>query len=315
MTRPSLQIGAKLVLDSSRKDVRGAQSFVKVLQTCWRRPDVVGLEVLWRWAFGIPVLLLLYREAKIVLTQAPGFLSLVRNFTVLDPMRAATNIATAVEMLRQPLLHIARWMVPVLIVGWSVASGIGRSVVLRRYDRILPARPVTLIALQLVRLLSLLGTVLVWWVVLQWIAAYTITNGEPNLVAYFAGAIVWSLSVFTAWALGSHLLSAAAILAAIDGRGFADSIRGAFALGRVRPKLLEINLVLGISKLAIIVLSIVMSSIPLPFMSVMTADAMNYWYVLCVLFYLVASDFFQVARLIAYIELWRVYRTYSKANL
>lgn len=315
MTRPSPQIGGKLVLDTSRKGVRGAQSFVKVLQTCWRRPDVVGLEVLWRWTFGIPVLLLLYYEAKIVLGQAPGFLPLVRNFTVLDPMRAATDVAAAVEMLREPLLQIARWLVPVLVVGWSVASGIGRSVVLRRYDRTLPARPVTLIALQLVRLVSLLGTVLLWWVVLQWIAAHTVTNAEPNLVAYFAGAIVWSLGVFTAWALGSHLLSAAAILAAIEGRGFADSIRGAFALGRVRPKLLEINLVLGIAKLAIIVLSIVMSSIPLPFMSVMTAGAMNYWYVLCVLFYLVASDFFQVARLIAYIELWRAYRASSKVNL
>lgn len=308
MTRPFAESAPKLVLDTSRKGVRGAQSFVKVLQTCWRRPSLVALEVLWRWAFGIPVLLLFYREAQTVLAQAPGFVPLLRDFTLLDPTRAANDIAAGVDILRKPLLHVARWLVPVLVVGWSIASGAGRSVVLRRYDRTLRVHPVTLVALQLVRLVSLLATVLLWWTVLQLIAAHTVATPEPNLVAYFAGAIVWSLSVFTAWALASHLLSAAAILAVLEGRGFAASIRGAFTLGRVRPKLLEINLVLGIVKLAIIVLSIVMSSIPLPFLSLMTADALNYWYVLCVLFYLIASDFFQVARLVAYIELWRAYR-------
>ena len=33
--------------------VRGTQSFVHVLATCWRRPSLTALEVAWRWAFGI----------------------------------------------------------------------------------------------------------------------------------------------------------------------------------------------------------------------------------------------------------------------
>lgn len=308
-----MTITPNLVRDKT--GVRGAQSFVRIFEACWARPSLVALEVLWRWTFGIPVLLLLWHEARIVLALVPGVVPLIRNFTVTDPMRAAGDIAAVMELLRPPLWQIARWLVPLLIVGWAIASGLGRSVVLRRYDRMLSPYPGTLIALQFVRLLSLVATVFVWWTVLQWIAGDTVAGTEPNLVAYFAGAIVWSLSVFTAWALGSHLLSATAILAAIEGRGVLGSLRGAFALGRVRPKLLEINLVLGIVKLAIIVFSIVLSSIPLPFTSVMTGNAMNYWYAACVVFYLVSSDFFQVVRLVAFIEIWRAYRHGTQAAL
>ena len=297
-----------LVRDKSGKGVRGAQSFVRIFEACWVRPSLAGLEVLWRWAFGIPVLLVLWHEAGIVLAQAPGVVPLVQNFTVLDPTRAANDIAAVVDLLRPPVWQIARWLVPVLMVGWAIASGLGRTVVLRRYDRTLHPKAGTLIALQFVRVLSLLVTVFVWWTVLQWIAGATVAGAEPNLVVYFAGAIAWSLSVFTAWALGSHLLSAAAILAAIEGRSFAGSLRGAFDLGRVRPKLLEINLVLGVVKLAIIVISIAFSSMPLPFISLMPGNSMTYWYALCVVFYLVASDFFQVVRLVAFIEIWRAYR-------
>lgn len=304
-----------LVRDRSGKEVRGAQSFVRVFEACWKRPSLVGLELLWRWAFGIPVLLLLWHEAGIVLAQVPDVVPLVRNFTVLDPMRAANDIAAVVALLRPPVWQIVRWLVPLLIAGWAIASGLGRSVVLRRYDRGLRAQPGTLIALQLVRLLSLVATVFVWWMVLQWIAGGTVAGAEPNLVAYFAGAIVWSLGVFTAWALGSHLVSAAAILAAIEGRGILGSLRGAFALGRVRPKLLEINLVLGIVKVAIIVLSVALSSIPLPFISLVTRNSMNYWYAGCVVFYLVASDFFQVVRLVAFVEIWRAYRPAAEVAL
>lgn len=317
MTQPQTtrDIRPELVLDTAHTGVRGAQSFVRVMETCWRRPALIGLELSWRWAFGIPALLLLWHEARVVLARAPDFLPLLKQFTVQDPLRAANDVAAAAGILQPPLLQIARWLIPLLAVGWSVASGVGRSVVLRRYDRNLTPRPATLVALQLAWVLSLLATVWAWWVCLQWIAANTVTGPEPNLIGYFAAAIVWSLIVFSAWALGSHVLSAAAILSATEGRGLAGSVRAAFALGRVRPKLLEINLALGIAKMATIVLAIVLSSIPLPFMAYMTGDALNYWYAACAVFYLAASDFFQVARLVAYIELWRAYRVGSQTTL
>ena len=39
--------------------VRGTQSFVHTLSECWRRPSLTALEVLWRWAYGVPALLVL----------------------------------------------------------------------------------------------------------------------------------------------------------------------------------------------------------------------------------------------------------------
>ena len=33
--------------------MRGTQSLVHTLGRCWRRPSLTGLEVLWRWVFGI----------------------------------------------------------------------------------------------------------------------------------------------------------------------------------------------------------------------------------------------------------------------
>ena len=72
-----------------------------------------------------------------------------------------------------------------------------------------------------------------------------------------------------------------------------------------------LNLVLGIVKIALIVLAMVFSAIPLPFASVMTGTPLYLWWVLVSILYLVASDFFQVAQLAAFVEFWRLYRPHS----
>src|SRR5205085_8663357 len=66
--------------------VRGAQSFVHTLSECWRRPSLTALEVLWRWVYGIPALLVLRYEALRILREAPVDVGALRNMTVLDPM-------------------------------------------------------------------------------------------------------------------------------------------------------------------------------------------------------------------------------------
>jgi hypothetical protein len=70
---------------------------------------------------------------------------------------------------------------------------------------------------------------------------------------------------------------------------------------------MEINLVMGIVKLALVVLAMVFSAIPLPFESVMQGTALYLWWVGVSVLYVIASDFFQVARLVAFVKLWRVY--------
>jgi hypothetical protein len=69
----------------------------------------------------------------------------------------------------------------------------------------------------------------------------------------------------------------------------------------------EINLVMGIVKIALIVLAMVFSATPLPFESVTTPEFLLSWWVGVTVLYFLGSDFFHVARQVAYLQLWRAY--------
>jgi hypothetical protein len=119
--------------------------------------------------------------------------------------------------------------------------------------------------------------------------------------------IVASLGLFTLWAVVSWALSVAPLLAMLRGSGVRQSLAAAFHLGPLKAKLVEINLVMGIVKIALIVLAMVFSATPLPFESVTTPGFLMWWWAGVTVFYLVASDFFHVVRQVAYLELWRAY--------
>jgi hypothetical protein len=89
--------------------------------------------------------------------------------------------------------------------------------------------------------------------------------------------------------------------------GVGKSFAAAFHLGPLKSKLMEINLVMGIVKIALIVLAMVLTACPLPFEAVETPQFMFWWWLGVTVLYFVASDFFHVARLVAYLELWRTY--------
>src|SRR5215475_3035731 len=131
--------------------VRGTQSLVHTFAACWSRPSLVAMEVAWRWLFGAPALLLLYYEAARILTVTASQLEAtgITRFTLQDPMRSAVMVADAFAILWPPVLHAAMWILPLLAVGWSVFSGVGRNLVLRRYDRTLPMKVSALVILQL----------------------------------------------------------------------------------------------------------------------------------------------------------------------
>ena len=128
------------------------------------------------------------------------------------------------------------------------------------------------------------------------------------MVLFCAMAIVATLGLFTLWAVLSWALSFAPLLAMLKDLGPAASLAEAFRLGPVRAKLVEINLVMGIVKIALIVLAMVLSACPLPFESVATPEFMGWWYVGVTVMYLIASDLFHVVQLVAYLELWSIYR-------
>jgi hypothetical protein len=152
----------------------------------------------------------------------------------------------------------------------------------------------------------------VWFVAIRWAANFALANasvdsdaqGEPNLVLYCALVIILSLGIFTVWALLSWVFSIAPLLALLDGLGVRGSLLRSLRLGPLRRQLVEINLVMGIAKIALVVLAMVFSATPLPFDDAVSGATLYVWWAAVTVLYLVASDFFQVARIVAFVELW-----------
>jgi hypothetical protein len=296
----------------SNAPVRGTQSFVHTMSACWRRPSLTALEVLWRWGFGAPATAVVVVEAMRILRETPLDNAALQRMSLLDPMSAADTVSQAASVLLPPVLRVAVWLAPVLLIGWVVASAIGRGVVLHRVDGRMHLRPRTLIVLQAARTAALVGSFAVWFACVRGAAGVAvngpITAGqEPNLVLYCALTIVATLGLFTLWAVASWSLSVAPLLAMLRNLGAGASLSAALRLGPVRSKLVEINLVMGIVKIALIVLAMVFSACPLPFESVATPEFMAWWYAGVGVIYLIASDFFHVVQLASYLELWNTY--------
>ena len=286
--------------------MRGTQSLVYVCAACWKRPSLLGWELFWRWGFGIPAAAILYYDGAKVL----GSVALDPNAVSLtDPLQAGQQLATTAAALTPMVVRVALWLGPLLAVSWAIASGLGRTAVLKRLDPALRPAPLALILLQLLRMAALIAVCLGWYSAIRWAAQATLYAATPNLVAYSAWVICLSLGIFVLWALLSWIFSIAPLLAMLEGTGVFRSLARSLRLGALTGKLVEVNLALGIVRLALIVLAIVFSAIPLPFEADMTGTALTLWWIAVTLLYLVASDFFQVARLAAFVQLWRLYRS------
>ena len=284
--------------------MRGTQSLLHICVACWKRPELLGRELLWRWAFGLPAAAILYYQAARIaahVTLNPSAISLN------DPLQAGQQLAIAAAAIKPDVERLIAWLGPLLAVAWAIASGLGRSALLRRIDPRMRPAPFTLMVLQLLRMAALVTVCLGWYRALRWAADTTLDSATPNLVAWSAWVICLSLGIFVLWALLSWIFSIAPLLAMLEGRGVFPSLARSLHLGPLRSKLVEINLVLGIVRLALIVLAMVFSAIPLPFTADMTGTPLYLWWAFVTLLYLLASDFFQVARLAAFVDFWRIY--------
>ena len=283
--------------------VRGTQSFVGVMGAVWRRPSLTALEVAWRWAFGVVVLGLVWLKIGADVLRRwredPFTFQLWVHGGFLLNLNARIVRTTLVEMAAVSLV-------------WALVWSAGRMVILRRFDATLRGRWGTLAVLGVVRMLSL-------WVLLGMLSEglYAIArvavlrpmaaHGEPQYVLGFAGVLGLTLVLFVVWSLVSWVLQLAPVLAMARNLGAAGSVRAALHEGPLRLKLVEINLVMGVVKVALIVLAMVFSASPLPFTSVATQGFLTCWWVGVILLYFVASDYFHVVRSAAYLALLRVY--------
>ena len=299
---------------TAQGEPRGTQSFVQILALVWRRPSLVALELLWRWSFGIPLLALLAWEGTRIWAETAVKLRAtgVFEFSLQYAWQGALQVSDAIDVLKPPVLHAALWLLPLAIAAWAVASGLGRNAVVRRYRAETPWRPMSMVVLQLLRGVALCGSYVVWYQAMRWAANFTLAQasaggdaqGEPNLVFYSALVIVFSLGIFTVWALLSWVFSIAPLLVLLEDRGIGGSLARSLRLGPLKGKLAEINLVMGIAKIALVVLAMVFSATPLPFADAVSGGALYAWWAVVTVLYLVASDFFQVARIASFVELW-----------
>jgi hypothetical protein len=293
---------------------RATQGFVANLSWLRQRPALMLLEVAWRWCFGIPALLLTYRSGALVFSatpwQATGIENLTVNQLLTDPLAASTTVASFMRVVGPGLYDAAIIVVPFLLLLWAVVSGLGRTLVLKRMDSSLHARPLTMIVLQLLRVLPLAAAAVAWWLGLRAVAQWSIQDpiaagGEPQIMLYVGGAIALTLGLFVLSAAVGWIFSIAPLLAMIHNTGAVRSLRDALNIGHLRDGLVEINMVMGIVKIALLVLAMVFSACPLPFQSVTSDEFLFWWNVAVAAWYFLASDFFHVARLSAYLHLWQ----------
>ncbi len=290
--------------------LRGTQSLVGFMAWAFRRPSITGLEVAWRWLFGIPLLLVCWRQAQQIIAAFPVESSGFNSIDPQNPWVAIVQLASVVAYYRPPVLAVLRWLVPAAAIVWVVISGVGRNLVLIRIDPRLRFRPLPMIFLQAAWLALLALTFGLWFRSMQWVAVTHISaNGDSDLIGYAAWAIFISLAFFTTWALTSWALSIAPLLMLLEDRSAISALAQSPRLGKpFTSKLAEINLVMGIVKLMLIVLAMVFSAAPLPFADELGNDALHFAFLASTIFYFVASDFFHVVRLKGFIEFWRMFR-------
>jgi hypothetical protein len=276
----------------------------------FRRPSLVAIEIAWRWLFGVPFLFICWRQGQQILAAFPLESSGASSLDTQNPWVAAIQLSNVATFYEPHVFAVLTWLLPVAALAWVIVSGLGRNLLLMRMEPRVPFRPATIIVLQ-GAWLALFGFTLWGWLrCMHWAAATHITAGaEPDLVGYFIWTIFLALGFFTAFALTSWVLTITPILVLLERRSAPSGFEGALRLGRgFSSKLAEINLVLGIVKLALLVVAMVFSAAPLPFSDELGPGAMHLVAAASGVFFLVANDFFQVVRLKAFVEFWRVYR-------
>ena len=296
------------------RPVRGTQQLVDHMGWVIRRPRLTLIEIAWRWIFAIPFLFVCWRQAQRILAALPPDQAGATLLNSQNPWISGVQLGVVWTNYLPYVLHVLVWLAPAGFLCWCVLAGIGRGIVLKRLQPEVRFRPFTIMFLQGCWLALLLGFFLAWYECIQWIAATHIASGaEPDLVGYSIWTIFASLGLFTLWAAVSWPLTVAPILALLEGRSALSALAEGFRLGKAfTGKLIEINLTMGIITLMLIVLGMVFSSAPVPFAEELGNGALHFAVALSFFFYCVASDYFQVVRLKAFIEFRHIFRAGSE---
>jgi hypothetical protein len=298
--------------------VRATQKLIAQMSFCSRHPSLTALEIGWRWLFGVPFLLIVQAQFNEILLRVPPESAGLNRLGFQNPWLSSSLLASAAEIYRPEAAHVLRWLAPAGVVIWAIVAGMGRTLVLSRLDR-LSAEPARrrvashiggMILLQGAWIVLQLAVFCLWYSGVGWAAANHLGSAtDPDLLGYLLWLIFFSLGLFTGWALTSWALAVAPILMLEEDRSAVSALVASFRLGKtLSSKLLEVNLVMAIVRIALIVLAMVFSAAPLPFADELGTGSLNVLYVVVAIFYLVGTDYFQVVRLKSFLDLRRVYR-------
>ncbi|HLI76094.1 MAG TPA: hypothetical protein VKV02_04045, partial [Acidobacteriaceae bacterium] len=223
--------------------------------------------------------------------------------TFFEPVRSVAVLVRQLRPFRAPLLATARWWVPLALLVWTAAATLGRSAVLRRADPSLHTALPRLAVVSFLRALAFLALLALWSGALLLAVRSTVTHrvyagGEPNLVLLTAEAVGITFLAFMFWSMAVWALDLKPLRAMDRTPPMTAPQRSS-----LRSKLVETNLVLGIVRVILFVLSLTFSASPLPFQTQETQAYINVWWTGVAVFYLLGSDFFHVVRRVTYLRL------------
>jgi hypothetical protein len=286
----------------------------------WRRPSLTGFEVATRWLAWLPVLWLCGASLG------------SRGIGIHVDLNSAAEYATRLQNWFAPLIHgdyvvgfepqvLLRSLPTVAVLGalWGCLAAFGRTVLLRRVETALLPRPIAVCVLAMARVVAFTAMVGLWLatIVFAWMHFVQTpqAHGEyPGYVPGFAVVLVVTLGLFMVWATTSWMLRLAPMLAMARGLGPVAALGAAWKTGPLRSKLIEINLVMGVVKVGLLVLSMALSACPLPFADNQTRGFLVEWTLGVAFLWMLASDYFHVVRLASYVRLAQAYDFLPKAT-
>lgn len=303
------------------KPVRATQSMIGQMAHVWRRPSLTGMEILWRWLFGIPFLWVAAQMFQQIMARVTPEASGLSRVDYQDPWTAATLLASAAHAYHPVVAAALGKIVPLAVLAWAVVSGPGRTLVLMRMGshdtdeekakrssilRRIPA----VILLQGLWMTALLFVWWAWYSTLAWVAVSHIesTAVEPDVVGYLIWVIFVSLGFYAGWAAISWPLTLAPMLVLREGCSLWMALARSLLPGReLASKLAEVNLVLAIVRIMLIVLAMVFCAAPLPFSDELGPGQLWILYKVVWVGFLIGCDYFHVVRLQSYSELRKRY--------
>ena len=119
--------------------LRGTQSLVGQMGWVFSRPALVLIEVGWRWVFGIPFLLVCWRQVQQILAAVPPDSAGLTEINAQNPWQASLQLTHAWGLYAPHVAAALHWLAPVAALAWAVVSGLGRNLMLKRLDPVLGA--------------------------------------------------------------------------------------------------------------------------------------------------------------------------------